>query len=76
MLGTVDEPDGDRVAIGNCGRGGSGGNLEEDVGAEYAGDLGGSSFIFLMRSMTLRASALVAACRSAKRAASNVSAST
>lgn len=64
---------GDRLAD-NGGRGGSGGNLEAVDGA-YAGDLGGSSLIFLTRSITLRASALVAACRSAKRSASNESAS-
>lgn len=63
LLGADDETDGGRVAD-NGGRGGSGGNLD-DVGAEYAADLGGSSFIFLMRSMTLRARALAAAWRSA-----------
>lgn len=70
---TEDETDEERVAPAG-GRGGSGGNLD-DVGAEYAGDLGASSFIFLIKSITLRASALVAACKSVKRSASNVSAS-
>lgn len=56
------------------GRGGSGGNLDDD-GTTYAADFGVSSLVFLMNSITWRASDLVATWTSAKRSASKVSAS-
>lgn len=70
----ADETESDLVERTVGGRGGSGGNLD-DEGTTYAGDFGASSFVFLMNSRTWRASDLVATWTSAKRSASKVSAS-
>lgn len=54
-----DEIDGDLVEGTVGGRGGNGGNLDED-GTTYAADFGVSSLAFLINSMTWRASDFVA----------------
>lgn len=69
-----DETEGDLVEGIVSGRGGSGGNLDEE-GTTYAGDFGVSSLVFLMKSMTWRASDFVATWTSVKRSTSKVSAS-
>lgn len=70
----AEETEGDLVEGAAAGRGGSGGNLDEE-GTTYAGDFDVSSLVFLMKSITWRASDFVATWTSAKRSMSNVSAS-